>query len=243
MDKIKKRKSGFFAKLLEIAIPPTSPAESSTAIERHKNVLSIVDENDLFNKPETTEWLSQIISVAWPAVSDYAPQVFKEYIQPAVLANMPPIFPPVNFSDVKLGTVTPKIKSIRVLPENPDRPYSVALEAEVEYNGDMEVEISLGNGSSPIKFGLRDYKLYGTVEILGGPRIRTIPFFGAAQVAFINPPSLDYSLTGMAKWADAEMFRKTFRQVSEKIFNDLFVLPMRTCLPVSPGVDFLKCVS
>ncbi len=243
MEKDRKRKTGFFSRVLDFALPNNSKDEESDALERHSAVYSVVSEKELENKPEATEWLSQIIGVSWPAVTDYAPEVFRDYIEPAVLANMPPVFPPVHFSGVKMGKVTPEIKSVRVLPKNPDRPYSVAMEAEIAYNGDMEVEISLGTGPSPLKFGLRDSKLYGTVELLAGPRVPGIPFFGAVQVAFVNPPSFDYSLTGMAKWADAELFRKTFRQVSEKIFNDIFVLPMRTCIPLTLSVDYLKCVS
>jgi len=51
----------------------------------------------LGTEPESTEWISQVIKVLWPSVQEYAPEAFKSYAEPLLLAQMPKMFPPVNF--------------------------------------------------------------------------------------------------------------------------------------------------
>lgn len=140
-----------------------------------------------------------------------------------------------------MGEIPPRIKSVRVQKKNPAAPNMVGLEAEMEYEGDMHIELALGTGRSLINFGISELTLKGTMEILLGPSMPRMPFYAAQQVSFLNPPDMDYKLTGVASIADSDIFRRTFRSVTDKIFNEIFVLPARTCSPTFPDIDFLQC--
>lgn len=191
---------------------------------------------------ESTKWLSHVLQRTWPAASAYAPRLFKEFIEPALLAQMPSFLPKVHFSRVILGTKAPRMESIHILPDRPERSDMVALEAEFIYDGDMDIELTLGSGPSVIKFGMMNTTIRGQLEILVGPMIPRLPFIAACQVGFINAPEIDYKLTGLATIADSELFRTTFRKTTQKIFNDLFTLPSRVFVPIDTHADFLKSV-
>lgn len=117
----------------------------------------------------------------------------------------------------------------------------IGIEAEIEYEGDMHIELALGKGASLINFGISELTMKGIVEILIGPRVAKMPFFAAQQVSFLNPPEMEYNLTGVAAIANSDIFRRKFREVALKIFNETFVLPARTCMPVFTDTDFLQC--
>lgn len=191
-------------------------------------------------KAESTEWLSAVVQTMWPAAEEYAPEIFKGFIEPAINANMPGIFPTISFSQVELGRVPPEIKTIRVLPTNPDRPDLIYLEADFEYNGDMAIAMGL-EGLAEV--GASNIKCSGKLEILVGPRVAKIPFFDAFQVGFLSPPEVDFKLTGLAKGFNLEVFKSTIKNVSMMMVNEMFALPNRLCFPVFPKIDYMNCAA
>ena len=81
------------------------------------------------------------------------------------------------------------------------------------------------------------------MEILVCPLLPRMPLVGATQFAFINPPKIDFSLAGVAAWADFEIFKSTFRSVADQVIASMFVLPNRISFKMDPRLDFLKYVS
>ena len=66
------------------------------------------------------------------------------------------------------------------------------LEADIVYDDNVNIELALGE----FHFTINDAKLTGRVKLLLRPLINRIPLVAAGKIAFINPPKLQYTLTG-----------------------------------------------
>jgi Ca2+-dependent lipid-binding protein len=66
------------------------------------------------------------------------------------------------------------------------------------------------------------------------------PQIGAAQVAFINPPTLKLDFTNAANIADNKLIDRAIRKVILKVINSMFTLPNRFLVKVDSANDFFK---
>lgn len=66
------------------------------------------------------------------------------------------------------------------------------------------------------------------------------PQIGAAQVAFINTPSLKLDFTGAADIADLSLVKATVRNVILGVINSMAVLPNRYLVKLDANTDFFK---
>lgn len=81
-----------------------------------------------------------------------------------------------------------------------------------------------------------------SIEVIVRPLLPRLPLVGAVQFGFINPPTVDFTLTGVAAWADFELFKSTFRRVADQVIAMMFVLPNRVAFKMDPRLDFLTYV-
>ena len=84
----------------------------------------------------------------------------------------------------------------------------------------------------------------GLILIDADANVRWLLFFfaqiGAAQVAFINPPSLKLDFTDAANIADCALIEKAVRKVILSIINSMAVLPNRFLVKLDPAADYFK---
>ncbi len=195
---------------------------------------------------ESTEWLSHILEEMWPYASSIAETVFKGFIEPALIANMPAMFPALRFTNIHLGENPPRVNGVTVVRSGAggeNRPDLVAVEADLSFEGDPHIEMSVGPPPASIKCGVTNAVVRGRVELLVRPLLKRLPLVGATQFAFVNPPTIEYDLTGAARWADIDLFRKTFRRVTNQVIAALCVLPNRVTFTLDPHIDFLAFVA
>jgi hypothetical protein len=72
------------------------------------------------------------------------------------------------------------------------------------------------------------------------PLTNIIPLIGAAQVAFINPPTLELDFTNAANIADCALISKSIRKVILNIIGSMAVLPNRFLVKLDATTDFFK---
>lgn len=80
----------------------------------------------------------------------------------------------------------------------------------------------------------------GSLECLVRPLIPRPPLFGAVSCSFIDPPELDFSLSGLAAVGDAGLFKKIIQGAVTSTFSSMLVMPNRLVFKLDPRLDFLS---
>ena len=79
---------------------------------------------------------------------------------------------------------------------------SVIMEMDIEYDGDCTLEMEVGTSIANIPLGIKDIKLSGTMRIELRDMVPCSPLISAIVAYFIDPPKMDFDLTGTANVAD-----------------------------------------
>jgi hypothetical protein len=119
----------------------------------------------------------------------------------------------------------------------PDPPDCVVIELSVEYSGCPNVEMAL-EYSPTTCFGIDSAQVKGRVELVIAPIVSRLPMFAAFQAAFINPPEVDFTLTGLAVAGDMGPWTRKFRDVVRMAVGAVAVLPNRVSLSLDSSVDY-----
>ena len=76
------------------------------------------------------------------------------------------------------------------------------MEMDIEYDGDCTLEMEVGTSLANIPLGIKDIKLSGTMRIELRDMVPCSPLISAIVAYFIDPPKMDFDLTGTANVAD-----------------------------------------
>lgn len=192
------------------------------------------------NQDESALWLSTIIQEVWPYAANIAQSTLKEYVQPALKAAIPKGLPVPVFTKIDIGEDAIVVERVRVFERKYSDTDSVpVLEADIVYDGNPQIEMKL----SDFTFGVTEAKVKGRVEILLRPVLETIPLFGAAQIGFVNRPTIDYTLSGVAAVAEQSNIKSLLKSVAEDIIGSVAVLPNRVAFKVVPNTDYFDFVA
>lgn len=189
-----------------------------------------------------TEWMNALITEMWPFASQAIIGSIAEILEAALRHNTPPFLPSVEITKVNFGEVPPKVKEVLVrdhrMEKDGEPAKSLVVEVVVEYHGDATIELGLSSARKTT-FGISNMNLAGRVEVLMAPLVGQIPLFGAVQVAFLNSPELDYTLTGLAAAGDMGPWADFFREFANSLTEAIAVLPNKAMVKLIPTVDFL----
>lgn len=204
------------------------------------SLLSLLSDD---RQDESTLWLSAIIQELWPYAANILQMTLKNYVQPALEAALPKGLPTPHLTKIDVGNDGLIIERVRVFERSyADDEAVPVLEAEILYEGKPTIEMCV-ESYSRYTFGVTDTKIRGRVEVLLKPLIDRIPLIGASQVAFINPPTIDYTLTGMAAVGDQSLIKGTVKRVVEDVLASIAVLPNRVAFKVAPDTEFFNFVA
>lgn len=67
------------------------------------------------------------------------------------------------------------------------------------YAGDCDITFTVKGG---LKGGIKDLQLHGLVRVVMKPLITVMPIVGGLQVFFLNNPTIDFNLVGVADILD-----------------------------------------
>lgn len=115
---------------------------------------------------------------------------------------------------------------------------ALVIEVGVEYAGRLNVEMALESAMGTT-FGIDSAKLSGKLEVIMSPLVPRVPLATAFQAAFLNPPEIDFNLTGIAAAGDMGPWTGAFRSVVDKVVASFVVVPNRVSFKIDPTVDFL----
>lgn len=184
---------------------------------------------------ESAVWLSQIIRQVWPYAANIAQFILLKYVQPALNASVPTGIPAPRFTKIDIGDDAVVVERIRVEPRTYGDELAAVIEADISYDGKPDIQMTLSDVTT---FGVSHAKLKGRVEILLRPLLDRLPLIGAAQIAFINRPDLDYTLTGLAAVANQSFIRGIVRSAVDDVLAQVAVLPNRVAYKCAPKIDY-----
>ena len=116
--------------------------------------------------------------------------------------NLPQYVPAVNlfrFTKSCMGTKFPRMRNFKLLDTSNN---SVIMEMDIEYDGDCTLEMEVGTSLANIPLGIKDIKLSGTMRIELRDMVPCSPLISAIVAYFVDPPKMDFDLTGTANVAD-----------------------------------------
>ncbi|XP_023246253.1 extended synaptotagmin-1 [Copidosoma floridanum] len=215
----------------------------ATALSKEKLIIeSRIDELPTwvyFPDYDRAEWLNQMLYKMWPSVNHYARDLCKTVIQQKItecLADYEVKFPGMGkefrFDRIVLGRIPPKINGVKAYDKNTSR-NEVVLDMDVMYAGDCDVTFTMGT----YKAGIKDFQLRGKLRVTLKPLIPVVPIVGGVQVFFLNCPTVDFNLVGIADVLDLPGFSDVLRKIICQQIAALAVLPNKFSVPLAAEVS------
>ncbi|KAK4466859.1 hypothetical protein QBC42DRAFT_215750 [Cladorrhinum samala] len=179
-------------------------------------------------------FLNEIVKHLWPNINAGACAMIKQIAEPMFGTMLPAPLNSLFFQKIDLGAVPLVFSNIDVHKiEN-----GIKLDLDVDWQGQCDIEL---NGGSLIpKIGVEHVKLSGRLSILLCPLTNVIPLIGAAQVAFINRPSLTLVYTDAANIANISALDSGIRNIVLSIISSMAVLPNRFFVKLDPTTDWFR---
>lgn len=189
-----------------------------------------------FPDVERAEWLNRILLQIWPNVNQFARNILKESIEPAVaesLANYK--LNGFKFERMILGTIAPRVGGVKVYDKNLSRD-EIIMDVDLFYAGDCDISFVLQR----IRGGIKDLQIHGMVRVVMKPLITKMPLVGGLQIFFLNNPSIDFNLVGAADILDMPGFSDILRRCIVEQVAKMMVLPNKLPIKLSdeiPTID------
>ncbi|KAL1132759.1 hypothetical protein AAG570_010711 [Ranatra chinensis] len=100
------------------------------------------------------------------------------------------------------------------------------MDMDLFYAGDCDISFMLGGLSG----GIKDFQIHGMVRVVMKPLIKTIPLVGGLQIYFLNYPTIDFNLVGVADLLDVPGLSDMLRRIIIEQVAAMMVLPNK--LPI-----------
>ncbi|KAM0353041.1 hypothetical protein ACHAPU_001927 [Fusarium lateritium] len=183
---------------------------------------------------ESAGFLNDIIAQLWPNINVAGGKIVKDVVEPMLEAMLPAPLSNLKFVKIELGPTPIKFSNVDVHRTDLE---GIKLDMDLDWDGHCDFEL---DGRMVPKIGIERVKMKGRISILLCPLTNAIPLIGAAQVAFINPPSIELDFTDAANIADFSIIDKSVRKVILNIINSMAVLPNRFLVKLDNSNDYFK---
>ncbi len=172
----------------------------------------------------------------WPYINVSAAKLVKEIVEPMFENLLPGPLKSTKFLKIDLGKNPITLDRADVHTRSKD---SIKLDIDISWDGLSDIQLQ-----SPMigKYGVRRVGLTGRLSVIMQPLMPVMPVVGAIQVSFLNPPTITMDFTGIADIADVSMLKNRIRKIINQVVANLFVLPNRLLVPISPAFDFFASV-
>ncbi|KAL0121270.1 hypothetical protein PUN28_008736 [Cardiocondyla obscurior] len=181
---------------------------------------------------DRAEWLNRILYKVWPSMNQFVRQLCKQSIEPSIVEKLTEYkIKGFQFDRLVLGRIPPKIYGIKVYDKNTSR-NEIILDADIMYAGDCDITFSVGN----IKGGIRDFQIHGLVRVVMKPMLPMIPLIGGVQIFYLNVPTINFNLVGVADVLDLPGFNEILRKTIIEQIAAIVVLPNKIIIPLSEEI-------
>nr|CAD7443450.1 unnamed protein product [Timema bartmani] len=151
-----------------------------------------------FPDVERVEWLNRILRQVWPNLNHWAKGLLKDTIEPSVRdALVAYKLHGFRFDKMILGSIPLRVGGVKVYDRNVDR-NEIILDMDLFYAGDCDISFFL----SGIRGGIKDFQIHGMMRVVLKPLIQQMPLVGGIQLFFLNNPTIDFNLVGVADLLD-----------------------------------------
>ncbi|KAF2686573.1 hypothetical protein K458DRAFT_334396 [Lentithecium fluviatile CBS 122367] len=195
---------------------------------------SLVDALTASGGAEPAGFLNDIVEQLWPNISVAGANIAKSVVEPILASTLPGPLSSLHFVKLDFGHVPIQLSNVDVHKATNE---GIKLDLDVNWEGVCDIEL---DGNHVPKIGIEKVHLKGRLTILLCPLTNVIPLIGAAQVAFINPPSLKLDFTDAANIADCFLIEKTVRNTILGIISGMAVLPNRFLVKLDANNDYFK---
>lgn len=185
-----------------------------------------------FPDVERVEWLNKILRQVWPNVNHFAKTLIKETIEPNVRASLEAYkLNGFRFQRMILGSIPLRIGGVKVYDHNVSRS-EIIMDMDVFYAGDCDISFTIGG----IKGGIKDFQIHGMMRVIMKPLITSMPLVGGLQVFFLNNPTIDFNLVGMADLLDMPGLSDILRRIIVEQVARMMVLPNKLPIQLSDTI-------
>ncbi|KAJ3531857.1 hypothetical protein NM208_g8692 [Fusarium decemcellulare] len=195
---------------------------------------SLVDTLTASGGTESAGFLNDIIAQLWPNINVAGGRMIKQIVEPMLESMLPGPLSTLHFVKLDFGPTPIHLSHVDVHKTELE---GIKLDMDLEWDGKCDFEL---DGKMVPKIGIEHVKLKGRLSVLLCPLTNVIPLIGAAQVAFINPPTLELDFTDAANIADFSLIDKTIRKVILDIIASMAVLPNRFLVKLDSSNDYFK---
>ncbi|TLD12199.1 uncharacterized protein PgNI_05089 [Pyricularia grisea] len=159
---------------------------------------------------ESAGFLNDIIEQLWPNINVAGCRMVKEIVEPMFASMLPGPLATLKFVKLDLGPVPMRVSEVDVHKVDNG---GIKLDMDVTWEGKSDIELE-------------------------GKMVPKV--IGAAQVAFINPPTLKLDFTNAANIADWALVDKAVRKVILDIISSMAVLPNRYLVKLDNNNDYFR---
>ncbi|GLH00861.1 Extended synaptotagmin-2 [Gryllus bimaculatus] len=186
-----------------------------------------------FPDVERVEWLNRILRQLWPNVNHYARTLLKNSIEPGVRDSLAQYkLQGFRFEKMVLGNIPMRIGGVKVYDLDLHRK-EIMLDMDLFYAGDCDISFSLGG----LKGGIKDFQIHGMVRVVMKPLISDMPLVGGLQIFFLNNPTVDFNLVGVADMLDMPGISDLLRRTIVEVIAGIMVLPNKLPIQLSDSVQ------
>lgn len=219
---------------------------SAFSKQKRRNFREVADEMNLskfksfsvavkyLSQSENATWLNNIVNRLWPSIEAMTRNIIKETIEPEIQKDLPAALKTLYFEKIELGEKAPFIGNIKTYSGNGTAaPSEFVIDADLSYNGDAQVKLSVKN----VKLGISNFQLYGPLRIILKPLLSDGIVVGGITVFFLKRPKISFNLTNLLNVLDIPGLKKTLRGIVDDVIASFVVLPNRIAIPLAESVD------
>jgi len=188
-----------------------------------------------FPDVERAEWLNQILKQLWPRINNFTYDLVVNTIEPVLRDTLNTQYKlgSFRFEKIILGDMPLRVRGVKVYDEKRTDRNEIIMDLEVIYAGDCDFRFSLAK----IKAGIKDLQLSGTLRLVLKPLINQVPLIGGVQYFFLNSPSLDFNLIGIADVFDMPGLSDLIRRIVQEQIAAMCVLPNKMFIQLSETIN------
>ncbi|XP_018046953.1 PREDICTED: extended synaptotagmin-2 isoform X1 [Atta colombica] len=213
----------------------TITAQASVLVKEKELIVSRMNELPswvYFPDFDRAEWLNRILYKVWPSMNQFVRQLCKQSIEPSIVEKLTEYkIKGFQFDRLVLGRIPPKIYGIKVYDKNTSR-NEIILDADIMYAGDCDITFFVGN----IKGGIKDFQIHGLVRVVMKPMLPMMPLIGGVQIFYLNVPTINFNLVGVADVLDLPGFNEILRKTIVEQISAIVVLPNKIIIPLSEEI-------
>ncbi|KAI1668771.1 Ca2+-dependent lipid-binding protein, contains C2 domain protein [Pyrenophora tritici-repentis] len=195
---------------------------------------SLVEQLTASGGAEPAGFLNDIVSNLWPNICIAGSKIIKESVEPVLASTLPGPLKNLRFVKIDFGHVPISFSNVDV---HKTKNNGIKLDMDLNWDGVCDFEL---DGKLVPKVGVERVRMKGRISVLLCPLTNVIPLIGAAQVAFLNTPSLELDFTDAANIADLSVIDNCVRKIILGIIGGMFVLPNRFLVKMDNNVDYFK---